>query len=203
MHGDLTLLGKQSHALPLVGQPDCADQTRLTIPGTMYDLKGCVHCCLRSKMPTTIPHKDAWTIARDRFVEDLSEEEGKLYETASPESIFYSASVAEKTHASSSGSRSLAAKLGPLIAAIDQYGMALDVYANTYHLLLCPLWGSIRIILHLARAFSKYFERIVEMFARIGDLLPRFRIYENLFPSHERLVQAFSTVYVDILEFFT
>ncbi|KAL9035547.1 MAG: hypothetical protein Q9180_004806, partial [Flavoplaca navasiana] len=94
-----------------------------------------------------------------------------------------------------------AVKLQPMIAAIEQYGKALDVYANAYPLVLSPLWGSIRVVLHLAREFAKFFERFVDMFATIGDLLPRFRVYESLFPSHERLVQALSTVYVDILTF--
>ena len=39
------------------------------------------------------------------------------------------------------------------------------------------------------------------MFARIGDVLPRFRDYERLFPDHERLLQALSIVYVDIMKF--
>lgn len=37
-------------------------------------------------MPT-IPCKDAWARARDRYVEDLSEEEKALFENASPESL--------------------------------------------------------------------------------------------------------------------
>lgn len=99
-------------------------------------------------------------------------------------------------------------KLQPLIFAIEQYGQALDVFSNAYPLALSPLWGryvtrclsvvplcvsknrrtdfvltgSIRVLLHLAREFGKYFERLVEMLARIGDVLPRFRVYENLFP---------------------
>lgn len=91
----------------------------------------------------------------------------------------------------------------PLIAAIEQYSKALDIYANAYPLVLSPLWGSIRNVLLLAQEFGKYFDRIVDMFASIGDVLPRFRVYENLFPSHERLVQALSIVYVDILTFCT
>ncbi|KAI4235659.1 MAG: hypothetical protein LQ349_003012 [Xanthoria aureola] len=154
-------------------------------------------------MASPVPHKDAWTRARDRYIEDLNEEERALYATASPESIFYDASAAEKVHASSSSGIKIADKLAPLIAAIEQYSKALDVYANAYPLVLSPLWGSIRIVLHLASEFTKYFERIVDMFARIGDLLPRFRVYENLFPSHERLVQALSVVYVDVLTFCT
>ena len=39
------------------------------------------------------------------------------------------------------------------------------------------------------------------MFNRISDLLPRLRIYESLFPTHERLVQSLSKVYFDVLQF--
>jgi len=39
--------------------------------------------------------------------------------------------------------------LGPLISAICQYGEALDVYSNTYSLAMAPLWGSIKVLLHV------------------------------------------------------
>ena len=39
------------------------------------------------------------------------------------------------------------------------------------------------------------------MFARIGDVLPRFQVYEKLFPDHERLIHALSIAYVDIIGF--
>lgn len=39
------------------------------------------------------------------------------------------------------------------------------------------------------------------MLNRISDLLPRLRIYETLFPTHERLVQSLSKIYVDVLQF--
>ena len=32
-------------------------------------------------------------------------------------------------------------KIQPLVAAIDQYGKALDVFANAYPLVMSPLWG--------------------------------------------------------------
>src|SRR5438034_4439940 len=39
------------------------------------------------------------------------------------------------------------------------------------------------------------------MFARIGDNLPRCQVYQSLFPSHGRLLQAISVVYLDIIYF--
>lgn len=145
--------------------------------------------------------EDAWTRARERYVEDLSEEEAIIYQDASLETIFYDASAAEKRHGSTSGTRRYMESLQPLVDAVDQYGKALDVYANTYALVMSPIWGSIRVALHLARESAKYFGKLVDMFAQIGDVLPRFRMYERLFPNHERLIQALSIVYVDILGF--
>ena len=98
-------------------------------------------------MASQLRSRDAWTRARDRYIEDLTHEEKQMYLQASPEMIFYDASAAEKRHAASSKTRGLMDKLQPLVAAIEQYGQALDVYSNAYPLALSPLWGSIRIVL--------------------------------------------------------
>ena len=39
------------------------------------------------------------------------------------------------------------------------------------------------------------------MLTRIGDNLPRCQIYQSLFPSHGRLLQAISVVYLDVIHF--
>ncbi|KAL9113656.1 MAG: hypothetical protein Q9187_007585 [Circinaria calcarea] len=154
-------------------------------------------------MASLVISEDAWARARRRYTEDLSGSEREIFDNASLENVFYSASAMQNAHQAQSITRRLGTKLQPLVAAIDQYGKALDVYANVSSLVLVPLWGSLRVVLHLASEFHKYFERLVDMFVRIGDVLPQFREYEKLFPSHERLVQALSKVYLDILEFCT
>ncbi|KAE9966394.1 hypothetical protein BLS_007037 [Venturia inaequalis] len=53
----------------------------------------------------------------------------------------------------------------------------------------------------LARGFGKYFEKLEDMFSRISDVLPRFRIYEQLFPDHERPLSALTKSYLDIIIF--
>lgn len=58
-----------------------------------------------------------------------------------------------------------------------------------------------RYSLKIAREFGKYFEKLVDMLARIGDILPRFQVYEKLFRNHERLVHALSVAYVDVVVF--
>jgi hypothetical protein len=53
----------------------------------------------------------------------------------------------------------------------------------------------------MARSVGIFFEKIVEMFGRIGDALPRFRDYERLFPNHQRLHATLAKVYLDIIIF--
>ncbi|OCK88077.1 uncharacterized protein K441DRAFT_328825 [Cenococcum geophilum 1.58] len=144
---------------------------------------------------------DPWSLACSRYMEDLDEEEKKLFETASLDNLFRSASAAQKHHEEQSKARAMSRKLEPFVSAICQYGEALDVYSNTYSLAMAPLWGSIRVLLHIAKAFEKYFKNLINMFTRIGDNLPRCQIYQSLFPSHNRLLQAMSVVYLDVIHF--
>lgn len=82
-------------------------------------------------------------------MEDLNEEERALFKDASVETLFYSTNVAQKNHEKNSKSRAVSTKLEPLVAAISQFGSALDVYSSTYSLAMGPIWGSIRVLLHV------------------------------------------------------
>ncbi len=97
---------------------------------------------------------DPWILARDRYMEDLDEDEKKIFATASLENLFYAASAAQTEHETESRSRAISSKLAPFVAAIDQYGSALDVVSNTYSLVMAPLWGSIRVLLHVSQGLS-------------------------------------------------
>lgn len=92
---------------------------------------------------------DAWTRARNRFVEDLTDEEQRVFFQASPETILYDASAAEKIHQTKSTTRGVLTKIQPFVEAVVQYGQALDAYSNIYPLVMGPLWGSVRVVLHV------------------------------------------------------
>ena len=92
---------------------------------------------------------DAWTKARERFIEDLEEPERLMFAEASLENIFYSASAAQKVHQEGSRSLYLASKLDILLAGIDQYGKAMDVLSQASPF-LCPLWGALRVVIHVS-----------------------------------------------------
>lgn len=45
-------------------------------------------------------------------------------------------------------------------------------------------------VLHLAKKFNKIFDRIVDVFERIGYVLPRFRDYQRIFGKHPRIIKV-------------
>lgn len=83
-------------------------------------------------------------------MEDLTEAEKQIYYKSSLEMIYYDASIAQKRHEEASTSMHLMDKLQPLVSAIDQYAEALDVCVNAYPIALSPLWGSLRVVLHVS-----------------------------------------------------
>ena len=128
-------------------------------------------------MANHLPSQDAWSRARNRYIQDLTHEEKQLYMKATPETIFYDASAAQKSHEAGSTSRGLMYKLQPFVAAIEQYAQALDIYANAYPLALSPLWGSIRVllkVLHSSTASLGHMPTLMKFFrlhASSGSIL--------------------------------
>ena len=144
---------------------------------------------------------DPWTRACEKFKEDLSEEEKRVFSAASPDNLLAGTLISYQRHEANSKSHRVIKALEPFVSTIRDYGAALDVLANTYSLVLSPLWGCIRIILRIAEEAGKFFDKVVEMFGRIADVLPRLHVYERLFANHDRLLDMISTAYFDILNF--
>jgi hypothetical protein len=153
---------------------------------------------LRTELP--FPTRP-WEAAKAKFLDGLSPEERQRFTDATPENLFYDASASQKKYARGSRSWVMQQKATSLVEGIADYGKALDVYANASSLVLCPIWGSIRVVLHIAREAGKFQEKLVDMFASIGDALPRFHIYQIIFRNHERLLGAISDAYLDVIQF--
>jgi hypothetical protein len=100
---------------------------------------------------TSVPFPtQPWEAAKTRFLEGLSLEEKDRFQNATVENVFYDASAAQKKYAQGSKSWLVNEKLSSLTESIEDYGKALDVFSNTYGLVLCPLWGSVRVVLHVS-----------------------------------------------------
>ena len=168
---------------------------------------------------------DPWEIAKTRFLEGLDENERTLFNEATIENLYYDASNVEREDRKESRTRKILCNLQPLLSAIEDYGKALDAYANIAPTYLAPIWGSIRVVLAIASRFGRFYGRMVDMFGRIGDILPRFRMFSHVSRSlsatydhalilpnsqgdfqkifdvrkHQRFNQALAAAYLDII----
>ncbi|KAL9010697.1 MAG: hypothetical protein Q9173_004396 [Seirophora scorigena] len=138
------------------------------------------------------------------FFETLSPNEKELYKaTTFAEQLLDEVKRADQIYKDKSISRRVSQALKPFLAGIDQYGKALDVISNAISMVLCPIWGSIRIVLHLAAEFGEYFEKISSMLQQIGLHLNSLRRFPRLYPHNERLETAMVEVYRIIFRFCT
>ena len=110
---------------------------------------------LRKAEPATVIAADPWLLARERYLEDLADEEKRLFSEATLENLFYAASATQKRHEACNRPRALLRKIQPLVDTLDQYGKALDVFSNVSPTIMCSLWGSIRVLLHVEFASSR------------------------------------------------
>ncbi len=132
----------------------------------------------------------------ETFVNHLTSDEQILLGAPDPaDAILQDAVNLDKRHKSKSSGRKVAKKLKPLIDGINQYGIALDVLSNASSTFLCPFWGSVRVILHLAKEFGEYFDKLTSMLERIGRDLSSLRRYPKLYPDNERLKNEMVQVY--------
>ncbi|RDW62396.1 hypothetical protein BP6252_11829 [Coleophoma cylindrospora] len=144
---------------------------------------------------------DPWEIAKTRFLEGLDENERTLFNEATIENLYYGASNVERKDKKESRTRRILGTLQPLLSAVEDYGKALDTYANIAPTYLAPIWGSIRVVLAIASSFERFYGRMVDMFGRIGDILPRFRDFQKIFDvqKYQRFNQALAAAYLDII----
>lgn len=88
---------------------------------------------------------------------DLSAAEKQLVNTASLEEILADVKRTEEKHGEGSKSRKLSRRLRPVISGIEQYGKAVDILTGAAQGVLSPLWGGIRILLHVSPASQSPF----------------------------------------------
>ena len=130
----------------------------------------------QSAVALVLRSSDPWLVARDRFLQDSTSEEKILFTYANPENLFYNTSNDERSNRNTSKMRAVSRKLEPLVDVIQEYGKAMDVYSNASSSILCPIWGSMRVLLVLAQSYGRFFDMIVEELQHIGEVLPRFSV---------------------------
>ena len=125
-------------------------------------------------MAANVADNGPWEIARSRFLLSLDPDEQVLFKEATIDNIFDGTSELEKGDKVNSKTRKAIKAIQPLVGKIEEYGRAMDTYANASPLIRGPIWGSLRVVLIVARSLGRFYERMTDTLSRIGDILPRF-----------------------------
>lgn len=148
--------------------------------------------------------KPAWTLAKEEILKDptLSDEERKILTTCTIDNVINEIKTLDHQHALHSTSRQVMKCLEPVLSGLQKYAPAMDVLAQgDPHGLLLFVWGSIRLLLSVARGFYKYFDELIGFLGNIARPMARLEAYGNLVPQSERLQTAVRAVFVDFLKF--
>ncbi|CAP62321.1 uncharacterized protein PODANS_0_150 [Podospora anserina S mat+] len=137
----------------------------------------------------------------NHFTADLTTDERRLFDTSvAAKTLIEELKAIGATHKQHSKSRRVGEALIPFINGLETYGDGLSILANGSDI-LCPLWGSLRIVLDLAREFGEYFEKLALMLENIGTILSRLERYPTLYPDNENIKAPMVDIYIAIFEF--
>lgn len=73
-----------------------------------------------------------------------------MFDSTTLENLLYQSSGTFERYKVDSTLWKLQVRIQPLLDAIQEYGAAIDIYANASSTILCPLRGSIRVVLSVS-----------------------------------------------------
>ncbi|KAK7229267.1 hypothetical protein V2G26_001437 [Clonostachys chloroleuca] len=140
-----------------------------------------------------------WKDAVDRSQNLLSPAEQEQYGKCKPNDILmdFQSSMLQQVHLNKF--HVFCQQIDPLLAIIECLGRSMSITAD----MLSPIWVSIRIIFQITRGYRACFKQILALLQRIGQSLPRFLVYEHLFPKHEPIQIAILSIYIDVINLLT
>ncbi|KAL9122534.1 MAG: hypothetical protein Q9187_000916 [Circinaria calcarea] len=92
-------------------------------------------------------------------------------------------------------------RIQPYLDGLNQYTGVFDTFMQAKPEILCLIWGPIKFLLLISSTFLKSWDALLEAMAQIGESLPQFQVYGNLFNMSQGMKHALCIFYSDILEF--
>ncbi|KAK3324482.1 hypothetical protein B0T19DRAFT_443896 [Cercophora scortea] len=89
----------------------------------------------------------------------------------------------------------------PVIAHLRTFSSAVGIFTQANPEVACLIWGSMKLVIDAASAFSSTLSLIVGMYESISRSMPRFQEYMNIFPHSQRLQRSLLQVYCAYLDF--
>lgn len=135
------------------------------------------------------------------FVQTLLPDEKQLFDaTIQAKTLVDELKRTAAHHKDTSSSRRVGEACLAFISGVELYGKGLDVFANGSDI-LCPLWGSVRVVFELAKEFGEYFIKLGDMIENIGLVLTRLPHFPALYPDNAEIKVRMVDIHDAIFEF--
>lgn len=117
--------------------------------------------------------QDAWSIARKKYLESLTTEDQATFQHGSLDSVLAEFTQIESAHRAASFSRKWGSRMKPFLTSLEQIDRAMNTFASVQPMPAALIWGSVQLVMRVFKGWVEGFEKLVEMFERIADNLPR------------------------------
>lgn len=148
-----------------------------------------------SNPPTEFDH------ALENFTRNLSQKEKVDFRFTTISDVYREIDRIQKDQESKGLLRNLR-RLQPFIDGLQRYSSIIEQFVNVKPNILAFIWGPIKLFLQISSTHVKCFDIVLNALRRIGENLPRFESFENIFKGDLRIKRVLLWIYSDILEFY-
>jgi hypothetical protein len=93
-------------------------------------------------------------------------------------------------------------RIEPYLERLRQYNEVINTFVQVKPDILALIWGPVRLLLQISKNLAQSFDAIVNTMANIGENLPLFQEYAQLFSSSTRINDVLCLFFKDILDFY-
>ncbi|KAJ6039601.1 NACHT nucleoside triphosphatase [Penicillium canescens] len=91
-------------------------------------------------------------------------------------------------------------KIASYLDRLQQFSSVIEVLISSKPEILALIWGPIKLLMQMTKNVSLSFDAILDTMVKIGDSLPYFEKYTQLFKENERMADVLVLFYKDILD---
>ena len=147
--------------------------------------------------------REAFDRAKAEFEKDLKNPAllGEMLKITSIEQV-YDATEKLQEEQSRRGHLRHLRKIEPFLERLRQYAGVIETFMQAKPEILALIWGPIKLLLHMSSNLTKSFDALLNTMAEIGNKLPFFEAYTQIFDTNDRIMDVLCLFYKDILDFY-
>lgn len=92
-------------------------------------------------------------------------------------------------------------RMNTYLQRLNEYAGILDTFVQTKPDILALIWGPIKLLIHLSSSLVKSMDAILDAMCMIGEKLPLFKGYAQLFAANQRVNHVLALIFRDVLDF--